>query len=408
MLKLFNNAFFLMLSQASALIIPLLLLPVFTRYYIPLEVGYYIFHISIVSICFLFFDFGLSTYGVQKVISLNFEKNAVSKVYSISLVLKTVFIILFGGVILVLFILYDNEYIYVALLSIPSVFFQSLIPYWLLQAYQRMRLVAIINVSSKFLSMFLVLISIIFFKSSIFEVVLISSIGWAAAIVILHFILKNDVINLKFNLRLCEFKVFYKECRSFYASRLSSAGYLYLNTIVVSSTSPLLLAYFGVSEYIYKIINSILQAFNQALYPYIAKTQDVKSLYLTLILLLSFVLFFFLVFNLTSIEVVTLLYGKDYLVIIPYVNAFICLSFVGVFSFVFGFPAASLVSDFTYVNFSCHLGLFFYLLFLSFLWISSAIEPLNLIYIQVATELIIAGYRFVSFFIRGRRIVGEK
>jgi PST family polysaccharide transporter len=386
-----------MISQASSLMIPLLLLPFLTRFYAPLEVGYYIFHITIVSIGFLIFDFGMSTYGVQKVISLDFEKKEVSKIYSISIILKTLLIVVFTGVISILFIVFDNEYLYVALLSVPSVFFQSLIPYWLLQAHQKMKIVAIINIISRILSVSFALICIVFIESSIFNIILISSIGWFVSFLVLYILLKGKIINITLDLKRNDFNNFYSECRSFYASRISSVGYLYANVLVVSSTSPYLLAFYGVSEYIYKILQSVLQAFNQALYPYVAKTKDVRTLYLTLILLLFFVLFFLLVFNLTSEKVVTFLYGAEYLVIIPYVNAFICLSFVGVFSFIFGFPAASLVSSFTYVNFSCHLGLLFYLLLLSLLWFVGAVEPLNLIYIQIVNEVMIASYRLLSF-----------
>lgn len=397
MLKLFYNAFYLMISQASSLMIPLLLLPFLTRFYTPLEVGYYIFHITIVSIGFLLFDFGMSAYGVQKVISLDFEKKEVAKIYSISITLKTLLIVVFTGIISILFVVSDNVYLYVALLSVPSVFFQSLIPYWLLQAHQKMKVVAIINIISRIMSVSFALLCIFFIKSSIFDIILISSIGWFLSFLVLYILLKGDVINITRDLKRKDYKNFYNECRSFYASRLSSAGYIYVNVLVVSGTSPFSLAFYGISEYIYKILQSVLQAFNQALYPYVAKTKDERSLYLTLILLLSFVLFFLLIFNFTSEKVVTFLYGEDYLVVIPYVNAFICLSFVGVFSFVFGFPAASLVLNFTYVNFSCHLGLFFYLFLLSSLWFVGAVEPLNLIYIRIVNEVMISSYRFFSF-----------
>ena len=399
MLKLMLNSIYLLLAQASALLIPLFLLPLLTRYYGLSDVALYIFSVSVISFSYLIFDFGLSTYGIKKSAEVEYCQAEISKLFSITLTVKFFFFLLVFLVVGVIFYInQNNSYIKVVVFSFISIFFQSLIPYWLFQSINKMKVVTLINVASR-LSSIIISVFFVFFGFDIYSVILATGFGWVIASCVSLKYLNSLGYTVSVIVSREPLISFFKEVRDFYLSRLAVSSYLYSNVFILSTLSAVNLAVYGVADYIYKIIQSLVSVVTQALFPQIAESKDYTIFFKTLFLLLLFIFIIGLFFKLYSHDVIQLLYGPSYLLAIPFIEAFIVLALFNVLSVIFGYPAASLFSKYDYVNYSSYFCLIVYFFGVVVLYLLNAISPLHLIYILIASEISTFLWR-LSFFVK--------
>lgn len=408
MLKLLFNSIYLMLAQASSLLIPLLLLPVLTRNYELTDVALYIFSVSVISFFYLIFDFGLSTYGIKRSAEVNFCKIEMSRLLSIAFTVKLFLILLL--IILIGMVFYaseDGKYIKVILFSLIAIFFQSLIPYWLFQSINKMKIVTLINVVARLVTIVVSLL-VIYFDCDIYSVILTTGLGWGIAS---YFSLKY-LKSLGYTLNIISNKsfliCFFKDVRDFYLSRVALSTYVYSNVFILSILPAFNLAIYGVADYMYKIIQSLVSAVNQALFPQIADSNDYKIFFKTLFLLLSLIILIGVFFKIYSYDIIIILYGPSYLLAIPFIEAFIILALFNVLSVIFGYPAASLFSQYQYVNSSSYICLIVYFCCVATLYTINEISPLHLIYALIISEgctFVWRTYFFIKYY-KQQKVLG--
>lgn len=387
-------------------------MPYITNAYSLEDVGKYIFSVAAVSFSFLIFDFGMSTFGIKKVADLKGDTVAVSRLLGVCSVLK---LALLGFVSVVLIILYyfleELTYIYIYAISLVAIVSQSFIPYWLFQSIDKVRYVAIINLLSRCLNLFIAII-IMKMGLSIQFVILAGGCAWMISALFSYSKLRRLGYSMFSRVFIVDVRQYFAESYQFYFARLCSSVYLYANVFILSMFSAVALALYGVAEYFYKLTQAVVQAFNQALYPFLTKNPSFRALiYVILILALPLIVTFVL-FSSFSDVIILSLYGESYLGVIPYVQSFICLAFVNMLNIMFGYPASAIVKDYVHVNNSTYfgLGVYFLCVFILYLFGADIGEPIRLIYALLLTEFCMFLYRLTFFLknFKSNRTLGKQ
>ena len=126
----------------------------------------------------------------------------------------------------------------------------------------------------------------------------------------------------------------------FFASRValqasSSISVLVLNTFV----TPAQVGIYGASDKLFNAFKSLINPFSQALYPYMANTGNTKLLFkVTVLLGLAMLVPASIGFYFAE-EVITLIYGIDFIESASILRIFIVTGFFAFFSILYGYPA---------------------------------------------------------------------
>jgi len=386
-------------SQASILIIPLIIMPFLTDSYSISDIGYFILSLAVAQLGYLILDFGLSTYGVKKSRDLSYDVNKLSSFVSLANGAKAVLLI---GILLIgifLNFILETELLLYILLTIPSIFFQSMIPYWLFQSLGSVKSVLTVNLISR-----LIFLCLCFLLSSysfpIEFLIFFNVIGWFVSYCISRYILKGLGVQITLIFNFKKTILFFKEVFHYYTSRLSVIVYTSLNVIIVGAfLTPVNIAFYGLSEQLYKVIQGGTGAVNQAIYPILTKLKSRKTFY--------FAIFFTVILGVLLVAftqvyaslVVDFLYGPQYFDIVPLIKLFSFLALINSINVMLGFPAAALFGGYKWVNVSSHLAAASYLLLVISLFYLDKFNINSLIICLILADSVSLLIRLVGIFI---------
>ena len=397
--KLYKDILMMAVSQASILIIPLIIMPFLTDSYSISDIGYFILSLAVAQLGYLILDFGLSTYGVKKSRDLSYDVNKLSSFVSLANGAKAVLLI---GILLIgifLNFILETELLLYILLTIPSIFFQSMIPYWLFQSLGSVKSVLTVNLISR-----LIFLCLCFLLSSysfpIEFLIFFNVIGWFVSYCISRYILKGLGVQITLIFNFKKTILFFKEVFHYYTSRLSVIVYTSLNVIIVGAfLTPVNIAFYGLSEQLYKVIQGGTGAVNQAIYPILTKLKSRKTFY--------FAIFFTVILGVLLVAftqvyaslVVDFLYGPQYFDIVPLIKLFSFLALINSINVMLGFPAAALFGGYKWVNVSSHLAAASYLLLVISLFYLDKFNINSLIICLILADSVSLLIRLVGIFI---------
>ena len=146
--SLSKNSLNLIIYNAIALFIPILLVPIMSSGYGIDSVGYFLFFLAVINFLSLFCDLGLSTYGIKKYNEVQNEEE-LHVFYLASIFIKFILHVSVLLLAMLFYALLDNEKFTVLFISIIASYFFAITPIWAVQARQQFFLLVIFQVFTK-------------------------------------------------------------------------------------------------------------------------------------------------------------------------------------------------------------------------------------------------------------------
>ncbi len=283
--KLGKNAVSLFLIQGANYVLPLLLIPYLSRTLGSELYGVVFFGIAIVQFSLTITDYGFSISMPYFIAKSQNNFSRISSIVNSAIIFKIILVVFVFFIISIYFLLdskYDSYKLYFILLSLPIVG-QTFQPIWFFQGIEKMDRIMVYSIFAKITYLVVTLI-VVKQESDYWLVAVTNGVAQIAAALIGIYMMWKLGWRWKFpNLRF--FKITIKFSSQFFYSRLAVSLFTSAGTISLGlfSTSTQV-AYYSVSEQIYKGIQSLVQPINQALYPYMVKSKDIVLIRKILIL----------------------------------------------------------------------------------------------------------------------------
>ncbi|HAS7000950.1 TPA: oligosaccharide flippase family protein [Vibrio parahaemolyticus] len=276
--KLWENFSYLTVIQVLLVAMPLFYYPYVVRILGTDGYGEVVLSQAIVGFFSIFINFGF-TISATKSVSINRNDNVkLSEIFSYVFYSKLIFLIVSCFILFIILSVFgnlgvDNKLLYIAFITcISDVFLIQ----WFYQGMEKMRLVALSNLFAKFFSLILIFL-------------LIKDAGDGDTllyILSLSLIFSNLVMFLypflKYNIKLTPFecsKVFetIKESSLFFTSRVSVVFIEKLNiTLLGAYTNTHFVSVYDLANKFVSLIQLPINMLNQALYPHISNTKNIK------------------------------------------------------------------------------------------------------------------------------------
>ncbi|PHM39562.1 putative polysaccharide transporter [Xenorhabdus mauleonii] len=395
----FKNSIFLFLIKLLELGLPLILLPFLSRNLSIEEFGLYIILISAFSISFMITDFGFGLSAPYNIVNLRDEKERISQYVGAIFIIK-IFLSLISIIGIILFFEYVQKNpllnkISYTLISL-IIFFQSFQIPWFFQGIEKMRNITIAVIVAK--SMNVIFIFILFeIKQSINIYLLSFMISNFMCSVIYLFLYKKEGYHISYpNRKLLKSEL--KNSFGFFISRISVTLSTSLNSIIIGTFIGLkYAALYGSAEKLYNAAISSMSPITNSLYPYLARTKNIKTLInITLALLTISILCCYTV-SFYSQQIIVIIFGKNYLLASDYFDLFLFLIPINVVSILWGYPAFATIGSPQLANFTVIIGSIIYFILICVFYIMDKISIQNIIYSVIITDVITLFLRLFLF-----------
>nr|WP_113867716.1 oligosaccharide flippase family protein [Brenneria salicis]NMN92140.1 O-antigen/teichoic acid export membrane protein [Brenneria salicis ATCC 15712 = DSM 30166]RBP61130.1 O-antigen/teichoic acid export membrane protein [Brenneria salicis ATCC 15712 = DSM 30166]RLM28716.1 hypothetical protein BHG07_16825 [Brenneria salicis ATCC 15712 = DSM 30166] len=283
-LNLFFNIIATIITQASSIVVGVILTPLLINRLTKDEYGLYVSGVSLSSFAFVVVDLGMAFYLIKEVSENRDNRSYVGKLLSVSYIIKAPILILSF---FVFFLLTPHNHF--ISYTIPFWLFlvaTSLQPNWLFQGMEALKVITIATVLSK-----LVMLAIVYFyvhSSEDFYIVT-YSFGLSAVICMLFSIFYGKARGYTFSsFNYEDIKDLLRNAMGFYAPRVMVAMYTQASVFIVSrvaGTSEA--AVYAVADQFYKLGQMAIAAVTQAFYPFMVFRKEVRFLLITCSAVLS-------------------------------------------------------------------------------------------------------------------------
>lgn len=390
-----ENFISLALTQAISYIIPLISLPYLARVLSAEKFGLVFWAQATIQYFIILTDFGFGLSAVREISIYRDDRDKINQIFNSIMIVK-ICLILLSFIILNLFIFlvpkFYNEWL-LFYLTFFMVIGNALYPVWFFQGIEHMKYITFLNILAK--SLFLILIFIFIKQPSDYVLVaILNSLGAITAGIIGIYI-----ANKRFGLKLLipnkeEIIHQFKYSSEFFMSRIASVGYTNTNAFILGLVSnPLMVAYYTAAEKIYVAMFGLTAPFSQALYPFVAKKQDIrkyKQIFFSAVIFVILMSSFMFIFSKLTI---TLFYGSK---LIPAYKILRIFCFTVLFSFIsamIGYPLLAAMGHTKEANFSIVFASVIHILILLFLMVFGKINIYILAYLTILAEALIVIYR---------------
>ena len=397
-LSLVSNFFSLVILQGANYLFPLLTVPYLFKTLGVDTFGLINFATAFVQYFVILTDFGFNL-SATKYIAANRDDKVKRDYYFVN-VLASKFVLFFIGLILMLIIIFSfdkfssNKMVY--LLSYGSVFGGVLLPIWFFQGMEQMKYVTKITLVTRTLSI-LPIFFLVKSDSDYLLVPLFYSIGSTlAGIIALYYAHKkfNVSFNLKQKSSLQGMILSLKESLYFFISRISLSLYTISNTFVLGLLlGNTAVGYYAAAEKLYTALQSMYGPLNQALYPYMVKSQNFKV----------FKKIFLVVVLINCIGIPICIYESDFIMKIIYhvissesvlvLKILLGGCLITVPSVLLGYPLLGAFGYTRYTNLTVIISSVFHVVMLMLLVLFDSLTIYSVASLVVVTELIVLGLR---------------
>lgn len=272
-----KNTGALLAIQISNFALPFVITPYLTYTLGAKIFGVIAFGLSLTQIACIITDYGFNLSATYKIAKNHSNKDIITKIYS------AVFACKFGllglsSLLISIFLYFDTQYAeyhnFLLLLILP-IAGQTFQPVWLFQGIEKMSYITIYSVASKLIYIALVITLV---KSQ--EDYYLTALALGVANIIAAVLGIGMLAKMGYTIRTVSIgfiKETFKESTEFFWSRAAVATYTAAGAFVVGIVStPVQVAYYSAAEQIYKGGQAIFSPLAQALYPYMAKTKNIK------------------------------------------------------------------------------------------------------------------------------------
>lgn len=392
--KLTKNFTFLFLMQMANLLLPLISLPYLSRVLQPEGFGLIIFAQSFIQYFVILTDFGFNLSATRQVSIYRENPEKLKQIFNSVLIIKLA-LVLTSFVVLVSIVMLNHsfsEYWYVYLYNFGIVIGNALFPLWLFQGLEVMQYSTLLNVISKLI---FTLFTFILVKDAndLYIVPILNSIGF-----IISGILGLSVAFRKFNMRFQlpqkdEVISALKDSAQFFVSRASVSLYTTTNTFLIGIfLGKAAAGYYAIAEKLINVIAMVISTVVDAIYPFMAKTRDLKMFNKIFKIVMVVGVVGCLVAFIISEQAISIIFGANYQVSVTLFNIMLVSCFISIPSMLIGYPLLAAFGNSTYPNYSVLAGSIVHIVLLLLL------IQLGNIYvvasILIVTQLVILSIRY--------------
>lgn len=349
-----GNFIALSLMQFVNLILPLLTIPYLSKTLGTEMFGLTMFSQAFIQYFMIIVDFGFNL-SATKNISVNRDnKSKVNEIFSSVMILKILLLILsfICFIILILVVGKFNEYWYIYLLNFGVVVGYTLFPVWLFQGMEKMKYTTVLYVIAK--STFTIMIFIfVNSKEDVFYVPLLNSVGYIVSGIIGVY-LSFKMFKIRFEIPNSKIIFsYFKESVQYFTSRVSVSVYTTTNSIVIGFLfGNTAVGYYSIAEKIINIINVGVSIIIDTIYPYMARSKDLKlfkNIFGAVLFLSAIgceIIFIF------SDEVILMIFKQEYLISSIILKIMLIATFISIPSMLLGYPLLAAFGHVKYANYS--------------------------------------------------------
>ncbi|EHL9321042.1 O33 family O-antigen flippase, partial [Escherichia coli] len=355
--------------------------------------------ISASSIALIVTDYGFSLSGPLFVAVNKHNKVVINQYIGTIYLIKSVLISIIWFLFLFIYFISDNEitshFSNILWLGV-IITTQSFQPIWFFQGLEKMKNITFSLIISK--SVYVILIFCLVKTNHVERVFLALVLSNVVTLVISNYLLYRNgyAIGTPCN------KLFRDEIKNsfpFFLSRAAVGVYTSASTFIVGSFAGLnQAAVYSSAEKLYQAGQNALSPISQALYPYLARSGDKKTLYKFVVLFFILLCMICILSSYYSNTIVMLFFGNKYNAASQVLNVFLLSLVITFVSFNFGYPAFAAIKRVQIVNYTVVLGGGLQLLMIIILIVSEKITPLNMARSVLFTETLVLISRLGLYF----------
>ncbi|WP_336478060.1 O33 family O-antigen flippase [Escherichia coli] len=396
---LIKNIFYLFIVQIINYVAPFLVLPYLSRVLSVDNFGLLMMIISASSIALIVTDYGFSLSGPLFVAVNKHNKVVINQYIGTIYLIKSVLISIIWFLFLFIYFISDNEitshFSNILWLGV-IITTQSFQPIWFFQGLEKMKNITFSLIISK--SVYVILIFCLVKTNHVERVFLALVLSNVVTLVISNYLSYRNgyAIGTPCN------KLFRDEIKNsfpFFLSRAAVGVYTSASTFIVGSFAGLnQAAVYSSAEKLYQAGQNALSPISQALYPYLARSGDKKTLYKFVVLFFILLCMICILSSYYSNTIVMLFFGNKYNAASQVLNVFLLSLVITFVSFNFGYPAFAAIKRVQIVNYTVVLGGGLQLLMIIILIVSEKITPLNMARSVLFTETLVLISRLGLYF----------
>lgn len=395
--KLFKNTFALLLVQIVSYIAPLLVLPYLSRRLGVDNFGLVVAATSLIILFNIVTDFGFDLSATYIISRQERSKKYISIVLGIIYKLKTGILFLMLMV-LGIYLSISQHYNNIAILGILiSVCSQTYMSIWFYQGTQKMSLLVYIMLTSKIFYTLLVFL-LVKQQSDYGYAILSHGLSIFVAMIISNAIIFKQGFYLprKYPYRYAKYIFFHSF--QFFLSRLATTTTSSISTLLVQSyTTSFQMGLYGASERLLTAFRSITAPLNQALYPYMANTKNIKLFIKICLALLAIIVIPFSVIFYYAEDVLSIIFGDEYRAGVDILRIFLVTGLIALFTMLLGYPAFAAINKVRYANISVIIGGGIQVVLLFLMWLTNNLSVLYIAWSILFIELIVFSLRLFWF-----------
>lgn len=390
-----KNVLSMVLAQAINIIAPFLVLPFLARELCVDEFSKAILMLTICSLCYVVTDYGFNVSNTYQI-----SKNRNNFKFINSLISNSYFIkvLILAGTLVVLATLsifgdYEASYIAWVFLAITAMSFQ---PLWFFQGIEKMHWATAVFAISKVGYAFLVLIFVSENSDAGTVAMFFAIANIIGAVLALYVIYSQGFRFTPPNL--IQVKKLLVDGKGYFSTKMIVAIYNYSNVLFANMfIGGKSVAYYGVGEKLYNVVQSASSPIAMALYPYFSVKRDYKLLYVTLFGLSLVGIPAVIIVWAYAEAIIGFIYGENYIHQADVIRYFAIAGYFSVLNAISGYPAFALLNKPELANKSAYVGFVVYLLAISNLFFFSCWSVLNLVKIVILVEFSVFIVRTLLF-----------
>jgi PST family polysaccharide transporter len=393
-----RNSAALFILQLINMIAPLIVLPYLSRVLGLDGFGLVMFALSVCAIALVITDFGFNLSATYSISKRREDKTYVNELIGAIFLIKVGLFLLFLFSIIVFsyFKTMDSARLLLSIYISLNVLFQAFLPTWFFQGIEKMKNVTVYMFFAKISYIVLVFICISD-KSDVELVILLYAMSNLIAVILSLKSIYSNGYSIKRPLTI-KLKDVFKESVQFFISRAAVSIYTSASTFLVGAIAGVQqLAIFGASEKIYQASKSVTAPVAQALFPYMAKTNNTTLLMKVVLVMITILSIVCLSVGFWANEIMGLIFGDEFIEAGAILQLFLIITIINFLSVNFGYPAFAGIGKVHIANYTVVLGAVVHLILLFFLYIWDEFTALNVVKAVLITESIVMLLRLTYF-----------
>lgn len=395
---LLENSIASVLTQAVSFVLPLISLPYLSRVLGVEKFGLVFWAQAAIQYFIIFTTFGFNMSSVREIAICKGDIKRISEIFNSVLFAKFI-LVLISLVILSIAVFSIPKFRADALLFYLTFFMvigNAIYPLWFFQGIEHMKYITFLNIVTK--TIFLLLIFIfVKHESDYIVVALLNSLGFIISGGLgIYFAVKRFGVKLY----IPEMRIVINQLKTsfpFFIGRFSESMFQTTSSFCLGLlTNPTIVGYYIAAEKIYQGASSLQSPLTSALYPYMAKTRDIKF-YKKVLFWAIFVLFFICTgLFIVAPFLIKIFYGAEMMPAYKVLRIFSITLFFGIICGITRYPFVGALGHVKVVNFSATVAAIVQILIYIVVYKLGMLNIISIAYLTILPEIIILSFSIAT------------